>query len=82
MAVAARVHIKRGSPVVDRLRTDREVVVGSLGPATVANQSAKASPRTREPRAPGGGVSGPAILSGIPNLRYWGLESHWVCARR
>jgi predicted PurR-regulated permease PerM len=57
--------------MVDRLRTDQEVVVGSHGPATVADQSAGSSQgdsRAMRSKRPSGG---PALLSWVPKLGVW-----------
>ena len=57
--------------MIDRLRTDHEVVVGSGAPATATDQStgtphrdSKAAPSTR----PSGG---PPLLSWVPKLGVW-----------
>ena len=57
--------------MVDRLRTDQEVVVGSPGPATAADQSAgnphRDSRAARSTRPSGG----PPLLSWVPKLGVW-----------
>jgi hypothetical protein len=57
--------------MVDRLRTDQEIVVGSHGPETVADRSA-GSPhgdsRAARSTRPSGG---PPLLSWVPKLGVW-----------
>ena len=57
--------------MVDRLGTDQEVVVGSRGPATAADQSAgnphRDSRAARSTRPSGG----PPLLSWVPKLGIW-----------
>jgi hypothetical protein len=57
--------------MVDRLRTDQEVVVGSGGPATAADQSAGSPHRDSKAGRSTRPSGGPPLLSWVPRLGVW-----------
>lgn len=66
--VVARWSFERGSPMVNRLRTDQEVVVGSPGPAIVADQSAGSPHRDSRSARSTRPSSGPTLLGWVTKL--------------
>lgn len=70
MAVTARVQSREVRRWVNRLRTDQEVVVGSRGPETTADES-HSSPHLDSRIAALREAERPALLSWVSKLGVW-----------